>query len=123
MGLNFGVTEGEGIGKAITTRAGSRMDDNFIKINKRADKTINENADDIKENSFIDCYNNKIINNGTTTTITARINDSNHFIAIKNNTKQGYLKAVGGDGIYTNTSTKRRNCPKANDTNSNRLSR
>ena len=88
MVFAFGVTEGEGIGKAITTRAGCRMDDNFIKTNKRADKTINENADDIKENSFIDCYNNKIINNGTTTTITARINDSNHFIAIKNNTKQ-----------------------------------
>jgi DNA (cytosine-5)-methyltransferase 1 len=40
MGLNFGVTEGEGIGKAITTRAGSRMDDNFIKTNKRADKGV-----------------------------------------------------------------------------------
>jgi len=97
-GFRFGVTDGDVIAKSITTRAGSRMDDNFIG-NKRADKTINENADDIKENSFIDCYNNKIINNGTTTTITARINDSNHFIAIKNNTKKGYLEAYEGDGV------------------------
>jgi DNA (cytosine-5)-methyltransferase 1 len=29
------------------------------------------------------------------------------LLLIKNNTKQGYLSASGGDGIYTNTSTKR----------------
>jgi DNA (cytosine-5)-methyltransferase 1 len=28
-------------------------------------------------------------------------------VAVKNNTKQGYLMAYPGDGVYTNTSTKR----------------
>ena len=98
------------------------MDDNFIKTNKRADKTIKENIKDIKENSFIDCYNNKIINDGTTTTITARINDSNHIsatlttrpdtlgIAVKTNNSTGYIIASGGDGIdleQPNSSTRR----------------
>ena len=56
-GFRFGVSDGNVVAKAVTTRAGSRMDDNFIKI--------------------------------------------------KNNTKKGYLEAYPGDGIYTNTSTKR----------------
>lgn len=56
-GFTFGVSDGNKVARAITTRAGSRMDDNFIKI--------------------------------------------------PNNTKQGYLEAYEGDGVYTNTSTKR----------------
>ena len=47
---------------------------------KRLDKTIKDKINELGEESFIDAYNNKIINNGTTTTITARINDSNHFL-------------------------------------------
>jgi DNA (cytosine-5)-methyltransferase 1 len=56
-GFRFGVSDGNIIAKTITTRAGSRMDDNFIKV--------------------------------------------------KNATKKDYLEAYPGDGVYTNTSTKR----------------
>ena len=46
----------------------------------RLDETIRNNIDNLKKESFIDAYNKKILNDGTTTTITARINDSNHFL-------------------------------------------
>lgn len=57
-GFRFGVSDGNVIAKAVTTRAGSRMDDNFIKI--------------------------------------------------KNNTKQGYIEAFDGDGVYIQPSTTKR---------------
>ena len=80
----FGVTDGEGIGKAITTRAGSRMDDNFIFNNKRLNKTLASHKDKLEENSFIDSYNKQVNNTGISGTITTRVSDSNCTHIINN---------------------------------------
>lgn len=62
---------------------------------------------------------NKEIAYTINTNTNRRIGDSNYiledydelsckdFLKIKNNTKKGYLEAQAGDGVYTNTSTKR----------------
>lgn len=88
------------------------MGDNFIQYNnQRANQTIENHKEEIKENSFLDCYNNKVLNDGTTPTITSRISASNNsFIAIKNATKKGYDEATEGDSIdltYPNSTTRR----------------
>ena len=97
-GFKFNVSDGNVIAKTITTRAGCRMDDNFV-YNKALKKTLDKNK--IKQDiSFVDSYNKKIRDDGLSSTITTRINDSNNtFIAIKNATKNGYLEATIGDGI------------------------
>lgn len=41
-GFRFGVSDGNVIAKAVTTRAGSRMDDNFIKIKNNTKKGYQE---------------------------------------------------------------------------------
>lgn len=48
---------------------------------------------------------NQDIANSVTTNAGNRPTDN--FIKVKNNTKKGYLEAYEGDGVYTNTSTKR----------------
>lgn len=81
-GFKFNVSDGNVIAKTITTRAGCRMDDNFV-------------------------YN-KALDDGLTSTITTRINDSNNtFITIKNATKNGYLEATDDDReIYITNKSK-----------------
>ena len=111
-GFRFGVSDGNIIAKAVTTRAGSRMDDNFIQYNnQRANQTIENHKEDIKENSFLDCYNDKVLNDGTIPTMTSRISASNnYFIAIKNANSKGYDEATEGDSIdltYPNSTTMR----------------
>lgn len=79
-GFKFEPTDGDVIAKAITTRAGSRMDDNFIQV--------------------FDLYNRKQIDPnicGTITTGCAR-NGSGTFL-IREATKKGYAEAVEGDSI------------------------
>lgn len=49
-------------------------------VNKRLIDTINDNGLD-EDVSYIDAYNRKVEKNGTTGTITARINDNNKFIS------------------------------------------
>ena len=97
-GFKFNVSDGNVIAKTITTRAGCRMDDNFV-YNKALKETLEQNK--IKQDiSFVDSYNKKIRDDGLSSTITTRVNDSNNtFIAIKNATKKGYLEATDGDGI------------------------
>ena len=56
-----------------------------------------------KENNY-DISNRVYDENGIAPTQTIQ-NDSK--ILIRNNTKKGYLEAVDGDGVYTNTTTKR----------------
>ena len=82
----------------ITTNAGNRPTDNFV-YNKALKETLEQNK--IKQDiSFVDSYNKKIRDDGLSSTITTRINDSNNtFIAIKNATKKGYLEATDGDDI------------------------
>lgn len=86
------------IATTITTNAGNRPTDNFV-FNKALKETLEQNK--IKQDiSFVDSYNKKIRDDGLSSTITTRINDSNNtFIAIKNATKKGYLEATDGDGI------------------------
>lgn len=97
-GFKFNVSDGNVIAKTVTTRAGCRMDDNFV-YNKALKETLEQNK--IKQDvSFVDSYNKKIRDDGLSNTITIRINDSNNtYIAIKNATKKGYLEATVGDGI------------------------
>ena len=91
-------TNDKSITTTITTNAGNRPTDNFI-FNKALKETLEQNK--IKQDiSFVDSYNKKIRDDGLSSTITTRINDSNNtFIAIKNATKKGYLEATDGDGI------------------------
>ncbi|MDY2737062.1 DNA (cytosine-5-)-methyltransferase [Intestinibacter sp.] len=97
-GFRFNVSDGNVIAKTITTRAGSRMDDNFI-YNKSLKETLEKNKIE-QDISFVDSYNKKIRDDGLSSTITTRINDSNNtFIAIKNATKKGYLEATDGDEL------------------------
>ena len=99
-GFRFNVTNGNTVAKTITTRAGGRMDDNYIG-NKALIETLKTNdLSQIEDVGFIDSYNRNIKNNGVSGVITTRTNASNNtFLAIKNATKKGYLKAYAGDGI------------------------
>lgn len=91
-------TNDKSIATTITTNAGNRPTDNFV-FNKALKETLKQNK--IKQDiSFVDSYNKKIRDDGLSSTITTRVNDSNNtFIAIKNATKKGYLEASDGDGI------------------------
>lgn len=91
-------TNDKSIATTITTNARNRPTDNFV-FNKALKETLEQNK--IKQDiSFVDSYNKKIRDDGLSSTITTRINDSNNtFIAIKNATKKGYLEATDGDGI------------------------
>lgn len=81
-GFKFNVSDGNVIAKTITTRAGCRMDDNFV-YNKALKETLEQNK--IKQDiSFVDSYNKKIRDDGLSSTITTRISDSNNsFLLIK----------------------------------------
>ena len=72
---------------------------NLKNIHKTLRKTLEQN--EIKEGiNYIDAYNRKIDNTGLSKTISTRADASNNtYIAIKNNTKQGYLEAEDGDGV------------------------
>ena len=69
------------IAKTITTRAGSRMDDNFIidKYNKALSETLLNN--EIHE-GFVDAYNRNIRNDNLSGCITTRVNASNESYVI-----------------------------------------
>ena len=95
-GFRFNVSDGNVIAKTITTRAGARMDDNFI-YNKSLKETLEKNK--INNTCYIDTYN-KAVDEEKARTITTGVDfRNNNFIAIKNATKQGYLEATDGDGI------------------------
>lgn len=95
-GFRFNVSDGNVIAKTITTRAGSRMDDNFI-YNKSLKETLEKNK--INNTCYIDTYN-KVVDEEKARTITTGVDFRNNtFIAIKNATKKGYLAATDGDGI------------------------
>lgn len=98
-GFRFGVSDGNVIAKAITTRAGGRMDDNFIKVVGELD---------IKGH---DCVKRVYSKEGISPTLTDMQGGNRQpKILIKNATKQGYLEAVEGDSInlaYPNSNTRR----------------
>ena len=95
-GFRFNVSDGNVIAKTITTRAGARMDDNFI-YNKSLKETLEKNK--INNTCYIDTYN-KAVDEEKARTITTGVDFRNNtFIAIKNATKKGYIEATDGDGI------------------------
>ena len=104
-GFRFGITDGDCEAKTITTRAGSRMDDNFIKIKEYGNKALNETIEDkeLEDGDFIDGYNRNIKKNVAGAITTGVSSRNNTFIAIKNATQQGYLEATEGDGIDIST--------------------
>ncbi len=56
---------------------------------------------------FLQNINRKNQNIANSITTNAGNRPTDNFLRIKNNTKKGYLEAYEGDGVYTNTSTKR----------------
>ena len=95
-GFRFNVSDGNVIAKTITTRAGSRMDDNFI-TNKSLIETLETNK--ITDTCYIDTYNKRIDEEKSGTITTGVSFRNNTFLAIKNNNSKGYLEATDGDGI------------------------
>lgn len=87
-GFTFGVSDGNKVARAITTRAGSRMDDNFIQ---------QVGILDIKGQ---DCIKRVYSDNGLSPTLTDMQGGNRQpKIMIKNNTKQGYDTATDGDCV------------------------
>jgi len=74
------------IGRAITTRAGGRMDDNFILTNKKVRETLEQNdISQIEDVAYIDGYNKKNKNDGISSTITTGVSFRNQdFIVVSN---------------------------------------
>jgi len=103
-GFEFKPSIGDKIAKCITTKAGSRMEDNFVIINKNYSlKCLNETLanNKITNISYLDCYNHtkneKVI--GTITTGISSRNSS--FIAIPIKDKNQRLMQVGQlEGMY-----------------------
>ena len=85
-GFRFGITDGDCEAKTITTRAGSRMDDNFIKIKEYGNKALNETIEgkELEDGDYIDGYNRNIKKNVAGTITTGVSSRNNTFIAIKN---------------------------------------
>lgn len=89
-GFRFGVSDGNVIAKAVTTRAGARMDDNFIRCIQIGNLDI-KGHDSIKR-----IYSQE----GLSPTLTDMQGGNRQpKILIKNATKKGYLEAEVGDGI------------------------
>lgn len=111
------ATDEGSIARTITTKAGSRMDDNFIIYEDEEDDSeevtthqdLKETLEGgvIEEGDFVDTYNRTIKKDGCSGTITTRISECNHqyvvvkgkTIKIKNATKKGYIEAEVGDAI------------------------
>lgn len=74
---------------------------NLRNINKHLKQTLETNyLNKIEDASYINAYNRNIRNDGISGTISTRVDASNDiYIAIKNNTKKGYLESYEGDGI------------------------
>lgn len=83
-GFRFNVSDGNTIAKTITTRAGSRMDDNFIG-NKSLQETLEQN--EIDYTCYIDTYNKRIDKDKSGTITTGVSFRNNTFIAEKGNMK------------------------------------
>ena len=86
--------------KTITTRNGSRMDDNFI-TNKPLRETLEKYENQvIKPEQFIDSYNRTIRQDDLASTLSTRVDASNNnYLLVKNANSKGYLEATEGDGV------------------------
>lgn len=124
-GFKFGVSDGNVIAKTITTRDGSRMDDNFIQEDNLKTKFCNNLIEKglVKENDVIrHSYSTSklkemkdIKQNNISPTLDTRCDclgvvTKNNFMKIKKNTKKGYQETMVGDCIdfaYPNSTTHR----------------
>ena len=113
------MTNNREIATTISTNAGNRPVDNFVIDNRNmkeqlCDELIRDGK--VQENDMIrhsyttwrkekEFHTENSRNNNISATLTTRPDTLG--IAVKNNTKQGYLMAYPVDGVYTNTSTKR----------------
>jgi DNA (cytosine-5)-methyltransferase 1 len=77
-GFKFNVSDGNVIAKTITTRAGSRMDDNFIR-NKSLQETLKKN--NIDDACYIDTYNKRVDKEKSGTITTEVSFRNNTFLA------------------------------------------
>ena len=108
------ATDEGSIARTITTKAGSRMDDNFIEEDEDEEEILTHRdlketleGGVIEEGDFVDAYNRTIKKDGCSGTITTRISECNHqyvvvkgkTIKVKNATKKGYIEAEVGDAI------------------------
>lgn len=126
-GFRFGVSDGNVIAKTITTGAGHRMDDNYIKVRNVDEKYYlsKKMIDYISETgtkNFInnDCKINLNIARTLTTEQDKRAGTSNYIcnelpqesdlsvFRIKEKTKKGYAEAHEGDGVYINRHAQKR---------------
>ena len=91
-GFRFNKSNGDVIAKTITTRAGSRMDDNFIEVIPFGTYYTWK---DLQGNINTQCC--RAADEDRNALTVACANTGN--VLIKNATKQGYLEATDGDGI------------------------
>ena len=80
----------------LTTNEGNVVTSNFI-YNKSLKETLEQN--EINDTCYIDTCNKRIDEEKSETITTGVSFRNNTFLAIKNNTKKGYLEATDGDGI------------------------
>lgn len=93
-GFKFEPLDGDSIAKSITTRAGSRMDDNFVK--QIGNIVESENYDNPQRGRIYDA-------NGISPSLnTVGGGGLEPKILIPEATKQGYAEADVGDGVYLN---------------------
>ena len=99
-----------GLSPCLTTKTGSAsLSSNTLLIKNKALKETLQTNNIEKDVSYIDSYNRNIRKDDLSGTITTRVSNSNNtFLAIKNNTKKGYLEAEDGDGVYISNIDKKR---------------
>lgn len=107
-GFRFEPTDGNVIAKTITTRAGSRMDDNFIKEKYRfyeqAFETVKGN--ECENGDTIDAFNKKVNKSGYSPTVTTRPDGFKTAILVADepialDEQNGYLRKDGTVGTIT----------------------
>ena len=96
-------------GSVYDESCGSTTSSATVLIKNKALKETLQTNNIEKDVSYIDSYNRNIRKDDLSGTITTRVSDSNNtFLAIKNNTKKGYLEAEDGDGVYISNIDKKR---------------
>ena len=122
-GFRFNVSDGDTIAKTITTRSGSRMDDNYIKegtaidekyylSDKMKDYIISKddkykvNESKLVVNREVACSKTTREGNtraDTTDYICDELPENTNILKIKNATTTGYLEVKDGDGVVVDT--------------------
>lgn len=127
-GFRFSPTDGRGIAKTITTRAGCRMDDNFIKVDTILQvgnlKTDSKRKDPQVGRVYSPCGICPTLNTmqggqrepKVLVKSDTNISLPNKIILIPEKTKKGYKEAYPGDCVYINRPHQKRGCVQHNIT-------